>query len=273
MRSGGSVAEGWERERLCSPRGRQRGADRKLRKIRAADVARAVRAVWEAGERAKARRVLSVARDLFAEAVTNGYLDVNPARHVRALPNRVRRRRLALADWVRAQGVLAEAVIPWRRVFALLALVTGQRRGDLVKMRFDDIWDGHLHVVQQKTGERIALPLALRLDAVGVSLGDVIRDCRAIGVPGETLLRKRAGGPLSGASLTKAWAGAFRTAPCSAPAPCSLAEIRSLAARLYRQEGVDAQTLLGHRRASTTAIYLDDRGLTREAGEWRTLTL
>ena len=29
----------------------------------------------------------------------------------------------------------------------LLALVTGQRLGDISRMKFSDIWDDHLHVV------------------------------------------------------------------------------------------------------------------------------
>jgi integrase len=183
---------------------------------------------------------------------------------------------MSLEDWQRTQAALAEEFVPWRRSFALLALITGQRRSDLVKMRFDDVWDGHLHIAQAKTGERVALPLALRLDAVGVSLAGIIRQCRAIGVPGATLLRKLTGGAVSVSSLTRVWAEAFRDAGGGAQegkrAP-SLAEIRSLSARLYRAQGIDTQTLLGHRRASTTALYLDDRGLSREAGEWRTLTI
>ena len=47
----------------------------------------------------------------------------------------------------------------------------------------------------------------------------------------------------------------------------SLHECRSLAARLYRSEGVDVQTLLGHKDAEMTAIYTDDRGLS--AKQWK----
>jgi integrase len=35
----------------------------------------------------------------------------------------------------------------------LLAVVTGQRRGDIAKMKFSDVWDGHLHVEQKNRGE------------------------------------------------------------------------------------------------------------------------
>lgn len=62
----------------------------------------------------------------------------------------------------------------------LLALVTGQRREDIVRMKFSDVWDGHLHVIQGKTGMRLALPLTLYCDAVNMTLKDVIARCRAI---------------------------------------------------------------------------------------------
>jgi len=37
------------------------------------------------------------------------------------------------------------------------ALHSGQRSADLPKMRREQIWDGHLHFVQQKTGKNMAL--------------------------------------------------------------------------------------------------------------------
>ena len=47
----------------------------------------------------------------------------------------------------------------------LLALVTGQRLGDISNIKFSDIWDDLLHVEQEKTGSRLAIPLDLKCDA------------------------------------------------------------------------------------------------------------
>lgn len=50
----------------------------------------------------------------------------------------------------------------------------------------------------------------------------------------------------------------------------SLHEVRSLSARTYIAEGMapdTVQTLLGHKDAEMTAVYLNDRGLTD--GEWK----
>lgn len=39
-----------------------------------------------------------------------------------------------------------------------LALVTGQRREDIVNMKFSDVFDNRLYVTQIKTGMKIAIP-------------------------------------------------------------------------------------------------------------------
>lgn len=50
--------------------------------------------------------------------------------------------------------------------------------------------------------------------------------------------------------------------------PPSFHEIRSLAARLYNDQGIDAQALLGHKSADMTAVYRDTRG-----AEWTEVKL
>jgi enterobacteria phage integrase len=53
--------------------------------------------------------------------------------------------------------------------------------------------------------------------------------------------------------------------------PPSLHECRSLSERLYRAQGINTKTLLGHKHQSMTDVYNDDRGLS--AGKWVTLAL
>ncbi|MFG5977729.1 tyrosine-type recombinase/integrase [Salmonella enterica subsp. enterica serovar Montevideo] len=61
-----------------------------------------------------------------------------------------------------------------------LALVTGQRREDIVNMKFSDDFDNRLYVTQIKTGMKIAIPLSLTLQATGLRLGTVIDRCRLV---------------------------------------------------------------------------------------------
>jgi len=221
-----------------------------------------------------ARRVLIEARCLFSEAVNYGWLDRNPALDVKHLRAPVVRQRLSLDQWQRTYEWAELHSPPWVSRMLLLALLTGQRRADLQKMGFDDVWDGYLHVEQQKTGARIALPLALRMDAVDCTLGHAIEMCRCYAAPGPTLLRKSTGAHLARAYMTarfeKTREAACGVAEVPRTAP-SLHECRSLSERLYRAQGVDTRTLLGHKRQSMTDMYNDDRGL--ERGKWKVLTL
>lgn len=163
----------------------------------------------------------------------------------------------------------------------LLALATGQRRADLAKMRFSDIVDGNLRIEQQKKarkliGARVAIPLTLRLDATGLTLGEVIELCRGIGTPGDTLLRQGNGRPIEMSSLSARFAEHIAAvvdpdAYKQYERP-SLHEVRSLSARTYISEGMtpaQVQVLLGHKHAEMTSLYLNDRGLTD--ADWKTV--
>jgi integrase len=252
------------------------GKKKRLRKVMPIDIARVVGKVWQSGQQAKAQRILSVARDLFSEAIWHGELTSNPATHLKPRAYRVRRARLSLSQWLKTQTIMESEKTQWRRCLMLLALVTAQRRSDLIRMRFDDVWRGHLHIEQKKTGMRIALPLNLRLKAINMTLADVIDKCRAYAPAGEYMLRSRKGLPVSAASASLSFRRSFRRAivweRVDRNAP-SLAEIRSLSARLYRDQGINSQILLGHRKAATTAIYHNDRGLSRDEQSWMRLKL
>lgn len=233
-----------------------------------------------------AQRMLVEIRSLLDDAVANGWIDTNPAKAVRMPRCRVRRRRLALHEWRAIYEHARDHRPPWVHRLFLLALVTGQRRSDLVKMRFSDVWahdDGllYLHIVQAKTGMRMAIPLALRLDAVGVSVGDAIELCRDYAPLEESgdgyLLRKTTSKPPCPESMSWRFEQSREAvlppeAAAGQRAP-TLHECRSLSAREYRKLGIDTMVLLGHSRQSMTDLYHDDRGLELRSGSWRTLEL
>lgn len=220
-----------------------------------------------------AKRVLFEVRDFFNEAILAGVIDHNPASPIKAPRVKVLRQRLTFKQWqqIRAWSVAHQP--PWVSRMMDLALVTGQRRSDLVKMAFGDVWDEHLHIEQRKTGTRLALPIALRLTILGKSIGDVIEDCRTYAAPGATLVRRQGGRPLCDASLSARFEEARDGAGLtwSVGTPPSLHECRSLAEREYRRQGIDTRILLGHKHQSMTDAYNDDRGLS--SGAWLTLGL
>lgn len=248
------------------------GDDRTISSIRPHEIAAVVMGL-HAEHPPCAKRVLIEAKDVFNEAVNYGWLDRNPATPIKAPPVKVQRHRLTLEQWSLIKAYAAEHQPPWVSCMLQLALITGQRRSDLAKMRFDDVWDEHLHIEQVKTGTRLALPLALKLDALGVTLAQVIERCRGYAVGTEYLLRKHNGKQLVLASLSARFEEAREQALPADKAghPPSLHECRSLSERLYRAQGIDTMTLLGHKHQAMTDLYNDDRGLTR--GEWKRLSI
>ena len=258
--------------------------ERPLRALKAHEVVSVLRKEFVPEHTSTAHRVLAELRDVYTEAIANGEAEMNPATYCKLPTHHVCRQRLR---WETMQSMLrlAEASRQtWVLAMLLLALVTGQRRADLAKMRFDDVItdaDGErfLRIEQQKHagkgyGARVEIPLSLRLDVIGMSVGDVIKLCSSCGAPGPTLLRKAGGGPIELSSLSTRFAETLAavlgdTAPPVHVRP-TLHEARSLSARLYLAQGMEPQTLqtlLGHKHAEMTAIYTDDRGLS--AHEWR----
>ncbi len=247
--------------------------DRTISSIRPQEIAMCMRDLRKTHPNT-AKRALAEARAVFATAVEYGWTDTNPALPVMQPPVKVARKRLSLEDWQTIHDHARADMPPWVARMMVLALVTGQRRGDIQKMRFGDVFDGHLHITQQKTGTMLRLPVSLRMDVIDTSIAEAIEHCHGYAPSPDFLIRKSTGYPLSSASLSARFETA-REAVFGLHAgdgdPPSLHEIRSLSERMYRRQGIDTKTLLGHARQSMTDRYNDDRGLS--AGEWKTLEL
>ena len=159
----------------------------------------------------------------------------------------------------------------------LLALVTGQRISDICKMKFSDISNDYLLIEQDKTGAKIALPPALECDRIGYSIGDVITMCRDSVLSPYILHHHNAKGTAVRGGKVKptTLSAAFRKARESIAydwtkdrTPPTFHEQRSLSERLYREQGVNTQILMGHASQAMTDRYNDSRGK-----EWRILVI
>jgi integrase len=248
---------------------------RPIGSIRPHEIAQTVRIVHEKAP-VMGQHVLIEIRDMLNEAMNYGWIDRNPATDIKQLPAPVSRQRLTLEQWLAMRDAARKHRVPWIVHMLELALVTGQRRSDLRQMQFDHVYDDHLHIDQQKTGARIALPLALRLDIIGLTLGDTIDACRHYGNSGPYMLRSRYRAwqrPLNPQCLSNRFELIRDKVGITVERGTlpSLHECRSLAERLYREQGIDTRTLMGHKRQSMTDQYNDDRGLSR--GTWRVLKL
>lgn len=234
-----------------------------ISRIRPYQIAQAARELHQTYPHS-AQRMLSEAKACFAEAVVMGWTDTNPAMAVKQLVAKVKRERLSIEDWKQIYEYTKEHLPPWVSRMMVLSIISGQRRGDLQKMRFEDVHDGFLHIRQQKTGTFLKIPLELKLDIIDKTLAEAIEDCKDYYPNPDYLLRKSTGEPLSADSMS----ARFETAreKClgkytGTGFPPSLHECRSLCERLFRDQGVDTQTLLGHRQQKMTDSYNRERGL------------
>lgn len=238
------------------------------------------------GKQRMALALWSYLKDLFAEAIGAGWIrsKINPVVHTTVPTARVMRARLTLEAFLKIYEVAGgPSFDPWTQNAFQLAMVSAQRREDLAGVEFkprDKVkaWtaDEALWVTQQKTKARVRIPFALRLDALGWALDEVVARCRDNVVSPfllhHTTQRTHAkpGSAIHESTLTRAFSKARDLAGLTWPVkdeqgnpqtPPTFHEMRSLAARLYEKQGnVDVQALLGHRDPKTTAVYKDSRG-------------
>lgn len=248
---------------------------RKLKNITTKEVAGFIKDYAASGRKRQAQLLRSRLADIFDAAIEDGNITVNPVTPTRNPKAKVQRARLTLEQY-RAILQQARAMPPYIVNGMQLGILTGQRLNDIAHMQFHDIRDGYLYVRQQKTDAMLRLSLNLRLDVPGISLGDVVAQCRDRLVSRHLLHHVRhwngakPGDPLNPETLSLRFGKARAAAGLSwrdSSKPPSFHELRSLAARLYdKQAGVEAQALLGHKDAATTARYTDSRGT-----EWITV--
>lgn len=248
---------------------RERAGMKLISAVDVRDIAQLLEEYISAGQPRMAQVVRSVLIDVFKEAqhygeVPPGY---NPALATKQPRRKITRQRLSLEEWQKIFDI-ADASHRYMGNAMLLALVTGQRLGDISKMKFSDIWDDHLHVIQEKTGSKIAIPLSLRLNAINWSLRDVVARCRDYAVSPFLIHFFRAtsqaerGAQVKANTLTMNFSKARDLAEIDwgTGTPATFHEQRSLSERLYKEQGIDTRKLLGHKTQQQTDRYHDDRG-------------
>ncbi|HAZ3475131.1 TPA: tyrosine-type recombinase/integrase [Escherichia coli] len=248
---------------------RERAGMKLISSVDVRDIAQLLDEYITAGQPRMAQVVRSVLIDVFKEAqhygeVPPGY---NPALATKQPRRKITRQRLSLEEWQKIFDI-ADASHRYMGNAMLLALVTGQRLGDISRMKFNDIWDDHLHIIQEKTGSKIAIPLSLRLNAINWSLRDVVARCRDYAVSPylvhffRTTSQAERGAQVKSNTLTMNFSKARDLAGIDwgEGSPATFHEQRSLSERLYKEQGLDTQKLLGHKTQQQTDRYHDDRG-------------
>ncbi len=221
----------------------------------------------------KARWAEAVRSRLIAvckRGMQKGWMTSNPAEVTGKPAVEVQRARLTL-EMFRAILAKAPDVAEWLPDAMMLALVSGQDRSTVAAMSRADVDGERLLVGRSKTKVRVAIPLELRMDAVGLSLRDLVMQppkvvSRLLVCHQTPYGNAPVGSKVHPDRISHAFTAARRLAeipdvmPDGKLAP-TFHEIRSLAKRLYdEQGGVDTKALLGHLTERMSELYADTRG-------------
>jgi integrase len=256
---------------------RERVGMKPISSVDVRDIAQMLDESISEGQPRMAQVIRSVLIDVFKEAQHAGEVPpgFNPALATKQPRRKVTRQRLSLDEWQKIFGI-ADSKHTYMGNAMLLALVSGQRIGDISRMKFSDIWDDHLHILQEKTGSKIAIPLSLRCNAINWSLREVVARCRDYAVSPylvhffRSTSQAARGAQVKARTLTMNFSDARDLANIDWEngTPATFHEQRSLAERLYKEQGINTQKLLGHRSSKQTDEYHNDRGK-----DWAKVTL
>jgi integrase len=198
----------------------------------------------------------SVLRKLLSHAVRTGYRNDNPVTEIDRYKGGTRH------TWTESELAAYEERWPLgtreRLAFALL-LYTGQRGGDVVKMRRADISDGAIAVVQQKTGVALSIPIHHELMA----------SIKAGPSNGLSLIGDQHGRPISRSTLTRLMRIAARQA--GLPPECVPHGLRKAQMRRLAEHGASAKqiaSISGHKTLREIERYTaqaDQKRLSRGA--------
>lgn len=271
-----------------------------IKNISVKDIYTVLNAKREKDKDRMAQSMRSILIDVFSEAIQAGEVDANPVILTKNKSVKIKRARLTFDAW-REIYQKAATLQPFVQHGMLLALVSAQRLEDISLAQFKkgSDWepaylaflkkedhpikpypyvDGdHFYVVQQKTRALVKIPLALKMDLLNITLGDVIANCRKSGVVSKRIIhhtlsnfKQSAGAAVHQNTISRGFQRARELTDLTWPGknPPTFHEQRSLSERLYEKQGINTQILLGHTQAKMTAIYHDVRG-----AEWQELAL
>lgn len=145
-------------------------------------------------------------------------------------------------------ALLREKASPTMRAIMAICYLTGQRIGDVLKIKLSDISETGIFFKQQKTGNRLVVGMS-------VDLMNAIEEAKRLhtSVKGLTLFHTRQGNPLAYWTVRTLWNRAVKAAGLE---DVHLHDIRAKAATDAKMQGLDSKKLLGHTTESSHQRYL-----------------
>ena len=200
------------------------------------------------GQAAKVRanREKALLSHIFNKAREWGYTSLqNPCQGVKGFKETGRSRYITDAEFAQVKAQAHFTVIDAMD----LALLTGQRPADVLKLKRTDIRDGALWIIQNKTGQRLGVEVTGELASVIARIAE--RPRRAISV---WLIQDENGQPLTQFALRSR----FDKARTLANVDFQFRDIRAKAAT-DTGDLAHSQSLLGHKNRDMTEHYVRSR--------------
>lgn len=198
---------------------------------------------------ATANRTISVLRQVMDYALEQELIDANPCVGIKRVPQQARTRRIERSEY---DAIQAHAD-PLLSVVMDLCYLTGQRIGDVLKIRRADLRDDGIYVEQQKTKARV-------LVAWNPDLRAAVETAKGMwgAAAGLYLLRGLNFQPPTYVMIWKRWGKACAAAGV---ADATIHDLRAMSGTEAEAQGIDAQRLLGHTDGKMTRRYLRDKTL------------
>lgn len=196
-------------------------------------------------QRNKQLAVLSCA---FAQAVGVWYMcDRNPCRDVKRHRSRPRDREVTDDEFDR----FINWVPPKMRLAMRLSVLTGQRQGDILSLRWDQVdrEQGKIRFRQAKTGKRLAVRISPAVEAV-------LSQCETMAPSGLFVIRRRDGQRYTSDGFRAIWQRAQRRWAAAGNERFTYHDLRARAAAKCKSVE-EAMLLLGHQNISMTRRVYD----------------
>ena len=198
-----------------------------------------------------ARHEIALLGHVYRLAIRWGAASLNPARGL-LLPEKAGKRAYVSMEQVEAVKALASErmrlAIDW-------AIMIGQRRGDLLKLKRSDVLQDGIYVKQGKTEAELLIARSADVDAL------VVRsDAMSPQIPREYLIRKENGRPYTASGFSANWQRLMRKHVAAGGQRFTFHDLRSVSVNETPIE--EARDRLGHASAETTKRHYA-RGVTK----------
>ena len=201
-----------------------------------------------------ANRVLSVLRIVFQYAVEWQLCESNPCIGIKRYDEAKRERYVTDAEY----AAIYAAAPPRLQVIMDLLYLTGQRIGDVLRIRYADISQDGIAFAQQKTGARLLVRWSPDLRATIERARGLHGNLRAL-----TLLHNRRGKTPDYSSTKIQW---NRSCAKAGVKDAHIHDLRAKSLTDAKRQGLNAQTLAGHTSEAMTDRYIRLREIPQAEG-------